>query len=75
MYVLFNAQHQILIEEEDLLTQKKIYYFASPAKVKAVNSYSNKTAKIKRFFSPKSFPNYYWQKDNRVLRKQIRDNY
>ena len=46
MYVLFNAQHQILIEEEDLLTQKKIYYFASPAKVKAVNSYSNKTAKI-----------------------------
>lgn len=62
MYVLLNNNNEILIEETDLLTDSKIYFFASFKSLDSINSYRNKSAKIKSFWIKVPYPHYHWVK-------------
>ena len=50
MYVLLDDRGNVLIEETDFATGHRIERFIEPEKIKAINTYRNKDARIKTFF-------------------------
>ena len=59
MYVLLDDQGNVLIEETNLATGDSLERFVKPEKIKAINTYRNKDARVKTFFPWYSFKNSY----------------
>lgn len=69
MYVLLDDRGNVLIEETDFATGHRIERFIEPEKIKAINTYRNKDARIKTFFPWYSFKNdYHLVKKSKWLR-------
>ncbi|WP_290033167.1 hypothetical protein [Ligilactobacillus cholophilus] len=59
MYVLLDDEGNVLIEEMDLVSGGSIDRFVKPEKIRVINSYRNKDARVKTFFPWYSFKNKY----------------